>query len=152
MAELALDREVQMYEKRLEPEIRRKVAESVVAAEISDRLNAFSNISWRGTAINFYLPVFISPTLIPRPSKCIPLFSSSPPKKTAPHPLQPPWFFPLCFCRENSTRIMPRWRDYWGGLVFSLEHYFSFSCYPHALILLLKFLFCRTLIYVEIFI
>lgn len=45
MAGLTLDREVQMYEKRLQLEIRRKVAESVVAAEISDRLNAFSNIS-----------------------------------------------------------------------------------------------------------
>lgn len=58
MALLTLDCEVQMYEKRLELEIQRKVAESVVAAEISDHLNAFSNISWRGTKINFYLSVF----------------------------------------------------------------------------------------------
>lgn len=45
MALLTLDWEVQMYEKRLELEIQRKVAWSVVAAEISDHLNAFSNIS-----------------------------------------------------------------------------------------------------------
>lgn len=60
MALLALNCEVQMYEKRLEPEIQRKVAESVVAAEISDHLNAFSNISWRGTKIIFYLSIFLS--------------------------------------------------------------------------------------------
>lgn len=45
MALLTLDCEVQMYEKRLQLEIQRKVAKSVVAAEIADRLNDFSNIS-----------------------------------------------------------------------------------------------------------
>lgn len=53
MALLTLDCEVQMYEKRLELEIQRKVAGSVVAAEISDHLNAFSNISGRGTETVF---------------------------------------------------------------------------------------------------
>lgn len=53
MALLTFHCEVQMYEKRLELEIQRKVAGSVVAAEISDHLNAFSNISRRGTEIVF---------------------------------------------------------------------------------------------------
>lgn len=60
MALLTLNCEVQMYEKRLQLEIQRKVAGSVVAAEISDHLNAFSNISWRGTEIIFYLSIFLS--------------------------------------------------------------------------------------------
>lgn len=62
--------EVQMYEKRLELEIQRKVAESVAAAEISDRLNAFSNIS-----PNFYLSVFL-PLCYPCPSNASPLSQS----------------------------------------------------------------------------
>lgn len=52
--------------------LRFKVAESVVAAEISDHLNAFSNISRRGTKINFYL-FFLAPSFIPAPQIYLPL-------------------------------------------------------------------------------
>lgn len=103
MAELTLDREVQMYEKRLEPEIRRKVAESVVAAEISDRLNAFSNISSRGTAINFYLPIFISPSLIPHSLKIYPALLLQPQKNRLLTHCSRPDFF-LCASAERTAR------------------------------------------------
>lgn len=56
--------------------LRFKVAESVVAAEISDHLNAFSNISRRGTKINFYLS-FSSLPLLSLPLKFISLSTSS---------------------------------------------------------------------------
>lgn len=46
MALLTSDREVQMYEKRLELEVRHEIARSVVAAERSDHGNAFSNLSF----------------------------------------------------------------------------------------------------------
>lgn len=105
MALLTLDCEVQMYEKRLELEIQRKVARSVVAAEISDHLNAFSNISRRGSEIVSYLSVSLSISPLLCPYLHVVSLSSIP--KTAPH------LFSLlaAAANEKSCRRNCKWRE-----------------------------------------
>lgn len=77
-------REVQMYEKRLKSAIRRKVAQSVAAAEISERLNAFSNIFSRRHRDRLLSP-HPPPTPPPLSLCCLlPAFLHSPPHLTTP--------------------------------------------------------------------